>query len=254
MNATAKKAKIVAFVSYKGGVGRSLTLVNIAYALAREGKRVGCIDLDLDAPGLNILFEINRTPPEALTMASMLAGSRTHSVDQAIIDIPAKGSGAIFLLPSLYQPEIVETIEWTKSATLPAMKEMCRRFAELKQLDLILLDARAGGGKASGLAFAVANLMICVFRIDRQCVEGTRKMDKALKAHGKAVLYFPSMIPAIKKATTILKEIKETLPLETAIPYSPSLVIGEKIIMRDSPGTKTAKIYTALTRRVLNNL
>ena len=40
------------FWSFKGGGGRTLTLANLACVLARLGKRVLCLDLDLEAPGL----------------------------------------------------------------------------------------------------------------------------------------------------------------------------------------------------------
>ena len=43
----------ITFYSYKGGVGRSLVLANIAHYLARFGKKVVALDLDLEAPGLH---------------------------------------------------------------------------------------------------------------------------------------------------------------------------------------------------------
>lgn len=43
---------IVTFYSYKGGVGRTMALVNTAVALARLGRRVLVVDFDLEAPGL----------------------------------------------------------------------------------------------------------------------------------------------------------------------------------------------------------
>jgi len=43
---------VVTFYSYKGGVGRSFALANIAVLLARWGHRVLTIDWDLEAPGL----------------------------------------------------------------------------------------------------------------------------------------------------------------------------------------------------------
>ena len=48
-----KKTIFVTFYSYKGGVGRTLALVNIAYQLAQEGKRIVLVDFDLEAPGLH---------------------------------------------------------------------------------------------------------------------------------------------------------------------------------------------------------
>src|SRR3569832_1045408 len=44
---------VVTFYSYKGGVGRTMALVNIAYLLAEMGKRVLAVDFDLEAPGLS---------------------------------------------------------------------------------------------------------------------------------------------------------------------------------------------------------
>src|SRR5881398_1050556 len=47
----------VTFYSYKGGVGRSMALANLAALLARRGRRVFMIDFDLEAPGLDSFQE-----------------------------------------------------------------------------------------------------------------------------------------------------------------------------------------------------
>ncbi|MEK6258362.1 MAG: AAA family ATPase [Planctomycetota bacterium] len=47
---------IVTFYSYKGGVGRTMALANIAVLLAQWGNRVLIIDWDLEAPGLENFF------------------------------------------------------------------------------------------------------------------------------------------------------------------------------------------------------
>jgi len=48
-----RSSRIVAFYSYKGGVGRSLALANTGVALAARGHKVLLVDLDLEAPGLH---------------------------------------------------------------------------------------------------------------------------------------------------------------------------------------------------------
>lgn len=50
-------SQIITFYSYKGGVGRSLALVNVATLLSKWGKKVLMIDWDLEAPGLENFFE-----------------------------------------------------------------------------------------------------------------------------------------------------------------------------------------------------
>lgn len=46
---------IVTFYSYKGGLGRTTALVSFAIQRARLGDRVAILDLDLEAPGLDLL-------------------------------------------------------------------------------------------------------------------------------------------------------------------------------------------------------
>src|SRR5262245_25635382 len=51
-----RPGQIVTFYSYKGGVGRTMTLANVAWNLASNGRRVLAIDWDLEAPGLHRHF------------------------------------------------------------------------------------------------------------------------------------------------------------------------------------------------------
>ena len=43
---------IVTFYSFKGGVGRTMALVNAGLELARSGRRVLLVDFDLEAPSI----------------------------------------------------------------------------------------------------------------------------------------------------------------------------------------------------------
>ena len=45
--------QIIAFYSFKGGGGRSMAVLNLAFALAGKGRRVLVLDMDLEAPGIN---------------------------------------------------------------------------------------------------------------------------------------------------------------------------------------------------------
>src|ERR1017187_5079195 len=44
---------VFTFYSYKGGVGRSLAVMNVAYTLAGWGRHVLMVDMDLEAPGIS---------------------------------------------------------------------------------------------------------------------------------------------------------------------------------------------------------
>lgn len=50
------KPAIVSFFSFKGGAGRTTSLIGTAFSLAKAGKKVVIVDLDLEAPGLSSIF------------------------------------------------------------------------------------------------------------------------------------------------------------------------------------------------------
>lgn len=52
------KRSVFAAISHKGGTGRSVTMANVAYALAVSGKNVCLIDLDLASPTMGSVLEI----------------------------------------------------------------------------------------------------------------------------------------------------------------------------------------------------
>ena len=54
--------KVIAVMSGKGGVGKSLVTGLLALALAREGKRVGILDADVTGPSIPKMFGLHERP------------------------------------------------------------------------------------------------------------------------------------------------------------------------------------------------
>src|SRR5712671_988821 len=54
---------VITFYSFKGGVGRTMALVNVAAELVRRGKKVLVVDFDLEAPGLETYKHLRPTKP-----------------------------------------------------------------------------------------------------------------------------------------------------------------------------------------------
>ncbi|MCY4656841.1 MAG: ParA family protein, partial [Gammaproteobacteria bacterium] len=92
---------VVTFYSFKGGVGRTMALVNTAVHLAQNGRRVLLVDFDLEAPGLDtfpLLRPKSHTPGIVEFVQSYIKENRAPDVHEYVSetnDIPN-----LFVMPS----------------------------------------------------------------------------------------------------------------------------------------------------------
>ncbi len=71
MNRTRSDRRVTTFYSFKGGIGRTMTVANVAWRLAaRHGLRVVVVDWDLEGPGLHEFFGVR--PERAATAKGVL--------------------------------------------------------------------------------------------------------------------------------------------------------------------------------------
>lgn len=65
---TKNRSRRITLFSVKGGVGRTTTVATLAWHLARKGKQVLLVDLDLESPGLSsVMLEEGRRPKFGIT-------------------------------------------------------------------------------------------------------------------------------------------------------------------------------------------
>jgi len=76
-----KTAKIIAIANRKGGVGKTQTTVNLAAGLARQGKKVACIDMDSQH---SLTVSLGVTEPDKLT--TTIVTTMLHIVNEQDFD------------------------------------------------------------------------------------------------------------------------------------------------------------------------
>lgn len=95
---------VVAFYSFKGGVGRTTAAGLTGLALAREGKRVIIIDLDLEAPGIEGFFFTEG----AEGAGGITAGVVDYLLEQAILGAGYQPDMNDFVLP--YSDPVIASV------------------------------------------------------------------------------------------------------------------------------------------------
>ena len=161
--------QIVAVMSGKGGVGKSLVAGLLASSFAREGKDVGILDADITGPSIPKMFGLNIRP----------GGSET-----GILPISSK-SGIEVMSMNLLLPSEDEAVIWRG----PLMSKAITQFWEdvlWGKLDYLVIDLPPGTADAPLTVMQTVPLsgVIAVFTpqdltemIVKKAVKMARKMD-----------------------------------------------------------------------------
>jgi cellulose biosynthesis protein BcsQ len=195
---------IVTFYSYKGGVGRSMAVANVADLLARSGLRVLMVDFDLEAPGLEHFFPVDaaqvRARPGLLDLLlaykysmSLAAGHETgafRDLDRFIGSIYPRrdGGGSLDLLAAgqresdeqlvRYGTELrrFDWIDFYFSWSGELLFEWLRRAFD-DRFDIVLVDSRTGVTEVGGIcAYQLADVVVVLCGSNLQNIEGTDAM------------------------------------------------------------------------------
>jgi Tfp pilus assembly protein PilF len=206
-------APFITFYSFKGGVGRSMALINTASILAgTRGFRVLVIDLDLEAPGLSYL---NTDAPDAPTSTERPATPPHIGFVDLITDAKTRGEGAdLFCLkpgeladrytrrvciPSSNSRFSDGTLHIMPAGLLdegytrrldeldlnglyrdgigePLMRAFKQRIGRCGLYDYVLVDSRTGISEGAGICTRdLADHVMVLSGLNRQNVEGTSK-------------------------------------------------------------------------------
>jgi MinD-like ATPase involved in chromosome partitioning or flagellar assembly len=177
---------VVTFYSYKGGVGRSFALSNVACILSRWGFRVLCVDWDLDAPGLSYYFSdyLDGEPSEGVAgMVDRFAAEKDADPRDFVRPVRLPDlRGRLDLLPAGPEtPRYVSVVQGFDWASL-YRKENFGSFLErvkarwTSEYDFVLVDSRTGITDVGMICTAqLPDLLVTLFTASRQSVEGTVK-------------------------------------------------------------------------------
>ncbi|MBI5214635.1 MAG: AAA family ATPase [Ignavibacteriae bacterium] len=193
---TSMKGKAITFYSYKGGVGRSMALVNIACLMVQQKKKVLLIDWDLEAPGLHSYF-LDVVKKDDLGLLDFITDlmnfpqSESENSEGGYIDFL---SGNIHkyiqkdvpIAKSEFRLDIMKAgkfdDEYTTRLTAINWMEFYRKspsffrtFAQYleTEYDYILIDSRTGLSDTGGICtMLMPQILVLVFALSNQNING----------------------------------------------------------------------------------
>lgn len=159
----------VAFLSGKGGTGKTSICAGVAVALAREGQRVLCIDCDVGLRNLDIAIGLADTA--ALSFVDLCTG------DYVFEQLPPHPR-----FPTLWFLTAPMNIS-ADEIDINAFNAMLRTARE--KFDFILLDAAAGIESAFRLAAGQADRVLVITGSHPAAVRDASRVGQILELMGK---------------------------------------------------------------------
>lgn len=180
---------VVTFYSFKGGVGRTTTLALLAWLLARDGKRVLVVDLDLEAPGLSTLLRAPVRRGVLDFVVDRIATGKSDLTDLIATPdgLPAAAARLIRVAPAgvlnraylekLARLDFVGAVGASggPSPVGGALREFLLKAKNQEKPDYVFLDARSGLHDVSGLSLhGMSHLDLLFVRDSAQDLEGLK--------------------------------------------------------------------------------
>lgn len=202
MDLSKSDRRLVTFYSYKGGVGRTMTLANVAFRLADAyALRVIAVDWDLDAPGLHRFFGLSgEEVTEAQGVLDYFVAFRDGQRDNApgVPDIsawpikltrrpfaPRRGSLSVLIAgrQDAGYTERMRTFDWQP---FYAGGSGGRAVASLRRqlmggADLVLVDSRTGLADAGDLCTVqLPDGVVLMAGPNEQSLEGLERIARKI--------------------------------------------------------------------------
>ena len=269
---------VVTFYSFKGGVGRSMAMMNTAFALVAEGKKVLAVDFDLEAPGLDT-FNLPQITSEKQGVVDFVHDyTKTGvapEVEKYVCSSPTKDSsdGKLWLMPAGNRNEKyadrLNSINWRKLYSEKdgylLLEDLKAQWKNRLKPDYVLIDSRTGHTDAGGICTRqLPDAVVCLFFPNRQNLIGLTRVvnrirEESPKEKNSITLHFvTSNVPDLDDENSILEEtlsdFKRKLQyseLAATIHHYPSLaLLNQDIFTRDRPKSRLAAEYRQLVTAI----
>jgi MinD-like ATPase involved in chromosome partitioning or flagellar assembly len=195
-------SSIVTFYSYKGGVGRTMAMANVAVLLAQRDLKVLTVDWDLEAPGLERYFGYFTVTPAKGGLLRLLRdqhrGSRGHYRRHLtrVSGTVANRAFELDVLPSGRETDVgysvmLEQFDWEDyfaDGGGDFIEDLRSRWR--RDYDVVLVDSRTGLSDTGGICtIQLPDVVVAMFTANYQSLYGVRDTMRLAQAARNRLAY-----------------------------------------------------------------
>ncbi len=255
------------FYSFKGGVGRTMALVNAAVELAQRGRKVLAVDFDLEAPGLDT-FDVLRSPSASSGIVDFvseyLATGKAPDVERFVSR--SDTVDGLWIMPSGSQHGYAASfgeIDWNdlyeQHSGYLLFEDLKEQWRKIIQPDYVLIDSRTGHTDTCGICTRqLPDSVTLLFFPNEQNLRGLAKVVRDIRAEddiqqGRRIdtHFVMSNVPDMDDEDDILQRMLARFTAELRMEDEPQVIhhynslslLNQVVFARDRPKSRLSKEY-----------
>lgn len=277
----------VAFYSFKGGVGRTLALVNIGVELARTGRKVLLVDFDLEAPGIDTFPDLAPASPSLGVLdyiTEYLTAERPPDFNDYHYEAEHVRSdeGKLWIMPAGrmdndYGSKLA-SLDWQelyeRHDGFLLMEYLKQQWEKTLAPDYVLIDSRTGHTEVGGICTRqLPDTVVVLFIPNEQNLEGVSTVVDAIRLENSAnqskiaIELVASNVPSLDDEYQILRKMmrkfeKQLIDREedrrpssiaTINRYDSMHLLNQSLFIIERPQSRLAKQYRRLLHRIVGH-
>ena len=269
---------VTTFYSFKGGVGRTMALVNAAVTLALRGRRVLVVDFDIEAPGLDT-FDVLRPREEVPGIidyvTQYLESGQAPNAADFIGECPVIGEkgGGLWLMPSGRSETYAANFNQVDWGELYDRRDGYLLFEDLKEQwsrivepDYVLIDSRTGHTDTSGICTRqLPDSVVILFFPNEQNLRGLTEVVGDIRAEAEEprtksidLHFVMSNVPDLDDEDRILESKIKSFQEQLNFRREPMVVhrydslslLNQVVFSKDRPRSRLANEYGKIVREI----
>ena len=269
------------FYSFKGGVGRSLALVNVGFELAKRNHCILFVDFDLAAPALDTFNSLAPRKSRLGMVEFINAYLNTGQVDEIDkyvhkCNTEFAGDGALWLMPagsskSSYVNSFLD-IDWEELYAnqngFLLMEELKHQWMEKIQPDYVFVDSPVGYSDVGSICTRHIPDAVVIFYVPNaehlrglsRVVKGIRVEKESARQKEIQLHFVMSNVPDLDDELPVLNKEIEKFKVQLELHKSPMVIhhyhslslLNHAVFTHSQPESRLAAEYRQIVDCIVN--